>query len=147
MIASDPNNTAETERIQTAFVKKFGISEDAFKKAYHSFAVETALQRADQLVQRYRIDGVPTFVVNGKYVVDVRKRRRSGAIAVSGRRPRGAGAQALADDWSAPGRVSMVTHAGGCHCGRVRFEVLAPAQARSGGLQLFDLQQIRISCI
>jgi hypothetical protein len=21
----------------------------------------------------------------------------------------------------------MVTHAGGCHCGRVRFEVLAPA--------------------
>jgi thiol:disulfide interchange protein DsbA len=34
--------------------------------------VETALQRADQLVQRYRIDGVPTFVVNGKYVVDVR---------------------------------------------------------------------------
>ena len=22
----------------------------------------------------------------------------------------------------------MVTHAGGCHCGRVRFEVIAPAQ-------------------
>jgi thiol:disulfide interchange protein DsbA len=29
------------------------------------------LQRADQLVQRYRIDAVPTFVVNGKYVADV----------------------------------------------------------------------------
>jgi protein dithiol oxidoreductase (disulfide-forming) len=72
LIAGDPTNSAETERIQTAFVKKFGIPEDAFKKAYHSFAVETALQRADQLVQRYRIDGVPTFVVNGKYVVDVR---------------------------------------------------------------------------
>jgi thiol:disulfide interchange protein DsbA len=72
LVASDPNNVAETERIQTQFVKKFGISEDAFKKAYHSFAVETALQRADQLVQRYRIDGVPTFVINGKYVADVR---------------------------------------------------------------------------
>jgi len=34
--------------------------------------VDLALQRADQLVQRYRIDGVPTFVVNGKYVADVR---------------------------------------------------------------------------
>jgi protein dithiol oxidoreductase (disulfide-forming) len=72
LVASDPNNAAESERLQTAFVKKFGISEDAFKKAYHSFAVETALQRADQLVQRYRIDGVPTFVINGKYVADVR---------------------------------------------------------------------------
>jgi thiol:disulfide interchange protein DsbA len=34
--------------------------------------VETALQRADELVQRYRVDGVPTFVVNGKYLADVR---------------------------------------------------------------------------
>ena len=72
LIAADPNDVAGTERIQTAFVKKFGISEEAFKKAYHSFAVETALQRADQLVQRYRVDGVPSFVINGKYVADVR---------------------------------------------------------------------------
>ncbi|HEY3657640.1 MAG TPA: thiol:disulfide interchange protein DsbA/DsbL [Steroidobacteraceae bacterium] len=72
LIASDPNDTAGAERIQTAFVKKFGISEDAFKKAYHSFSVETALQRADQLVMRYRIEGVPSIVVNGKYVADVR---------------------------------------------------------------------------
>ena len=72
LIASDPNDTAGAERVQTAFVKKFGISEDAFKKSYHSFAVETALQRADQLVLRYRIEGVPTFVINGKYLADVR---------------------------------------------------------------------------
>jgi protein dithiol oxidoreductase (disulfide-forming) len=72
LVARDPNNAFETERLQTEFVKKFGVSEDDFKKAYHSFAVETALQRADELVQRYRIDGVPTFVVNGKYVADVR---------------------------------------------------------------------------
>jgi protein dithiol oxidoreductase (disulfide-forming) len=72
LVASDPNNASESERIQTAFVTKHGISESDFKKAYHSFAVETALQRADELVQRYRIDGVPTFVVNGKYVADVR---------------------------------------------------------------------------
>lgn len=72
LIASDPNDTAGAERIQTSFVGKLGVPEDAFKKAYHSFSVETALQRADQLVQRYRIEGVPTFVVNGKFVADVR---------------------------------------------------------------------------
>jgi thiol:disulfide interchange protein DsbA len=63
---------AESERMQVAFVKKFGVAEDAFRTAYQSFAVETDLQKADQLVQRYRIDGVPTFVVNGKFVADVR---------------------------------------------------------------------------
>ena len=71
LVAKDPSDTAESERIQTAFVQKFGISADSFKKAYHSFGVETNLQRADELVQRYRVAGVPTFVVNGKFVADV----------------------------------------------------------------------------
>jgi protein dithiol oxidoreductase (disulfide-forming) len=72
LIARDPADEAETERVQTAFAKKEGISESAFKTAYHSMGVEARLQRADELVQRYRIDGVPTFVVNGKYIADVR---------------------------------------------------------------------------
>src|SRR6185312_1092311 len=72
LIGADPANTAEAERLQTAFAVKSGISEADFKKAYHSMSVDMALQRADQLVQRYRIDGVPTFVVNGKYIADVR---------------------------------------------------------------------------
>jgi thiol:disulfide interchange protein DsbA len=65
------NDEAQSERLQTAFVVKNGVSEADFKNAYHSFAVETNLQRADQLTQRYRIAGVPTFIVNGKYVADV----------------------------------------------------------------------------
>jgi thiol:disulfide interchange protein DsbA len=72
LVGSDPNDTATAERIQAAFVRKLGVPEDSFVKAYHSFAVETDLQRADQLELRYRIEGVPTFVVNGKYVADVR---------------------------------------------------------------------------
>jgi protein dithiol oxidoreductase (disulfide-forming) len=72
LVAADPNNEAESERIQTAFIKKLGISDSDFAQAYHSLPVDLALQRADQLVQRYRVDGVPTFVVNGKYVADVR---------------------------------------------------------------------------
>jgi thiol:disulfide interchange protein DsbA len=71
LVAQD-GDEAESERIQTAFAKKEGIREDDFKKAYHSFAVDADLQKADALVQRYRIDGVPTFVINGKYITDVR---------------------------------------------------------------------------
>jgi thiol:disulfide interchange protein DsbA len=68
LVAADP---AESERIQTLFVKKFGISESDFHKAYHSFDVDNALQKADVLVQRYRVDSVPKFVVNGKFITDV----------------------------------------------------------------------------
>jgi thiol:disulfide interchange protein DsbA len=71
LIGTDPNNAAAAERVQLAFVKKLGISETDFEKEYRGFNVETALQRADQLVQRYRITSVPMFVVNGKYLTDV----------------------------------------------------------------------------
>jgi protein dithiol oxidoreductase (disulfide-forming) len=71
LVANDPADTNETERIQTLFVKKFGISEDEFRKAYHSLPVDLALQNADLLMERYRIDAVPTFVINGKFIADV----------------------------------------------------------------------------
>ena len=71
LIGADPNNSAQAERIQTTFVVKHGISETEFTKAYHSMPVDLALQRADELVQRYRVDSVPRFIVNGKYVADV----------------------------------------------------------------------------
>jgi thiol:disulfide interchange protein DsbA len=67
----DPNNVAAAERIQLTFVKRLGVSEADFEKEYHGFNVETAMQRADELVQRYRVTSVPDFVVNGKYVTDV----------------------------------------------------------------------------
>ena len=72
LVGRDPNDAAQAEGIQAAWAQKFGVSEEAFKKAYHSQAVNDAMLRADQLVQRYRVDGVPTFVVNGKYIADVR---------------------------------------------------------------------------
>lgn len=65
------DNAAAAERAQLAFIKKLGVSDAGFEKAYHDMNVETALQRADQIVQRYRITGVPNFVVNGKYITDV----------------------------------------------------------------------------
>jgi thiol:disulfide interchange protein DsbA len=71
LVGGDPNNVAAAERIQLAFIKKLGIPEADFEKAYHSFEVEKSMQRADELVQRYRVSAVPTFVVNGKYIADV----------------------------------------------------------------------------
>jgi thiol:disulfide interchange protein DsbA len=65
------NNDARSEQIQSAFMAKINVSPELFQKTYRSFAVETDLQRADQLTQRYRVTGVPSFVINGKYVADV----------------------------------------------------------------------------
>ncbi len=71
LIGPDPNNTAAAERVQLAFIKKLGLSDADFEKQYRGFNVETAMQRADELVTRYRISAVPMFVVNGKYITDV----------------------------------------------------------------------------
>ncbi len=70
LIGPDPENAAAAERVQLAFIKKLGLSETDFEKDYHGFNVDTAMQRADQLVHRYRVSSVPTFVVNGKYITD-----------------------------------------------------------------------------
>ena len=55
----------------TAFFKDHGVSSDDFQKAFSSFAVENKLQRADFLNRRYRIESVPTVIVNGKYKTDL----------------------------------------------------------------------------
>jgi thiol:disulfide interchange protein DsbA len=69
MLAS--NDPIETEQMQMEFARRHGIKEEDFRKQYHSFAVETNLQRAEQLTRRYKVEGVPLFVINGKYTADV----------------------------------------------------------------------------
>lgn len=61
----------ETLASQAAFAKAHGISESDFTAAWNSFTVQTDMQKADELVRRYHVDGVPLLVVNGKYVTDV----------------------------------------------------------------------------
>lgn len=69
MLAS--NDPIETEQMQMQFARRNGISEEDFRKAYNSFAVETNLQRAEQLTRRYRVEAVPMIVINGKYTTDI----------------------------------------------------------------------------
>jgi len=49
------------------FAGEIGIDEKAFRDAYNSFTVETKVRKAQDLVARYGIDGVPAVIVNGKY--------------------------------------------------------------------------------
>jgi thiol:disulfide interchange protein DsbA len=67
-VNSNPFNSVE--RIGK-FFQDHGVGTDEFQKAWASFAVESKLQRADFLNRRYRIESVPTVIVNGKYKTDV----------------------------------------------------------------------------
>lgn len=45
-----------------------GIEREAFLKAFKSFTVTSKARAANQIAQAYRIDGVPTVAVQGKYI-------------------------------------------------------------------------------
>jgi thiol:disulfide interchange protein DsbA len=63
----------DTLKAQEAFAKDNGVSPEDFAKAYNSFTVNSNLQRAEQLTQRYHVEGVPLIVINGKFTTDVAK--------------------------------------------------------------------------
>lgn len=58
------------EAALTEWLGKHGVDTKKFAAAYRSFTVESKLKRAAQLTQAYKIDGVPSMAVNGKYVVN-----------------------------------------------------------------------------
>ncbi|SUO95862.1 thiol:disulfide interchange protein DsbA/DsbL [Suttonella ornithocola] len=62
---------ADESKIKEFFVKN-GVEPDAFDKAWNSFEVKQQLQRANELFSKSGSDGVPVFVVNGKYIVQPR---------------------------------------------------------------------------
>ena len=49
------------------WVTKNGIDRNKFLDAWNSFGVTTKLRRQSQLLSDYKIDGVPTVVIDGKY--------------------------------------------------------------------------------
>ena len=64
-------NDAETLKAQQAFATANGISATDFANAFNSFTVQSKLQQAEELTTRYKVEGVPLVVINGKYVSDV----------------------------------------------------------------------------
>jgi protein dithiol oxidoreductase (disulfide-forming) len=63
----------QTFRMQQQFAVQNGVSAEDFANAYNSFTVNTNMQRAEELTQRYHVSGVPLMIVNGKYTTDVAK--------------------------------------------------------------------------
>ena len=53
----------------TAFVAKQGVNATDFTAAYNSFGVKSSVVRAEQLMKSHRVQGTPTLVIDGKYVV------------------------------------------------------------------------------
>ncbi len=51
------NTPDETFARQLEFAKANGIDPEAFRKAYNSFAVNSDLQRAEEITQRYHVEG------------------------------------------------------------------------------------------
>jgi protein dithiol oxidoreductase (disulfide-forming) len=50
-----------------AFAEEQGIDGAEFRKTYNSFFVNMKVRRAEEMVKRYGVDGVPAIIVNGKY--------------------------------------------------------------------------------
>jgi thiol:disulfide interchange protein DsbA len=74
------NSEEESLRVEQNFATRNGVSADDFAKAYNSFTVNSNLQRAEQLTQRYHVEGVPLVVVNGKYTTDLSKAGGEGKL-------------------------------------------------------------------
>lgn len=49
------------------WVAKNGIDRNKFLEAWNSFGVTTKLRRLPQITSDYKVDGVPTVIIDGKY--------------------------------------------------------------------------------
>lgn len=67
------NQPLDTERaIKDLYVKQ-GVSPKDFDRTFRSFAIESKVRRASNLMARMGINGVPGLVINGKYRTDASK--------------------------------------------------------------------------
>ncbi len=60
------NRMSSQAAIERIFAR-FGVSQEDFENTWSSFEVNQQLRIANDLMRRYKIDGVPAVVVNGKY--------------------------------------------------------------------------------
>lgn len=57
------------EKALTEWVVKKGVDPKKFAETFASFGVMSKVKRADQMAQAYKITGVPSLAVEGKYLV------------------------------------------------------------------------------
>lgn len=54
------------------FIATQGVDRKKFKDAYHSFSVDALSRQAQIMTGRYEIKGVPSIVVDGRYLVTIK---------------------------------------------------------------------------
>ncbi len=64
----DKNQRLFDEKSLKAFFIRQGVDGDAFTQTYHSNEIETKVKQAYVMGQRYGVSGVPSIVINGKYL-------------------------------------------------------------------------------
>ena len=64
----------------TAWVAKHGVNAAQFTAAYRSFGVNTSVDQALQMVIDYRVDGVPTMAIGGRYEVSADHTKMLGVV-------------------------------------------------------------------
>ena len=57
-----------TPEDQAKFLAKNGVDPKKYMEAYNSFSTQSALHKDKKLLDDYKIDGVPTLAVQGKYL-------------------------------------------------------------------------------
>ena len=58
------------EQSVTKFVSQHGVNAAEFTTAYNSFGVKSSMLAAEQKMKSYKVQGTPTLVVDGKYIVN-----------------------------------------------------------------------------
>lgn len=64
-----PRDAGQQQVRVADFMAKEGIDRTSFLNAYNSFGVNSNVMRASLQAKQYGVEGVPTLVVQGKYVV------------------------------------------------------------------------------
>ncbi len=54
----------------TEFFATLGVPAETFRAAFNDFDVDGKVRRANQMTASYGLEGVPAFIVNGKYRID-----------------------------------------------------------------------------
>jgi thiol:disulfide interchange protein DsbA len=57
------------EKAISQWVGQHGVDTAKFNMAFESFGVNTKLNQAEEMVENYKIDGVPALAVDGKYLI------------------------------------------------------------------------------
>ena len=61
---------SQPKHIRRLFVREAGVDEEEFTRTFDSFAIATRVRQADAQTRLYRVQGTPTIIVDGRYLVD-----------------------------------------------------------------------------